>query len=193
MSDPKNQTDNVLPENSAPAPEAARSLDELLAEAQAKLNEQRDAWLRALADADNARKRAQADIATARKYAAERIVEELLPVMDSLDAALGAADASPDALRAGVELTQRQLQNAFERAGVAEVNPAPGQRFDPHRHQAMAAIEADQEPNTVLAVMQKGYTLHDRVVRPALVTVAKARAVENGAGNPISDSNLESN
>ena len=193
MSDPKNQTDNVLPENSAPAPEAARSLDELLAEAQAKLNEQRDAWLRALADADNARKRAQADIATARKYAAERIVEELLPVMDSLDAALGAADASPDALRAGVELTQRQLQNAFERAGVAEVNPAPGQRFDPHRHQAMAALEADQEPNTVLAVMQKGYTLHDRVVRPALVTVAKARAVENGAGNPISDSNLESN
>ncbi len=193
MSDPKNQTDNVLPENSAPAPEAARSLDELLAEAQAKLNEQRDAWLRALADAENARKRAQADIATARKYAAERIVEELLPVMDSLDAALGAADASPDALRAGVELTQRQLQNAFERAGVAEVNPAPGQRFDPHRHQAMAAIEADQEPNTVLAVMQKGYTLHDRVVRPALVTVAKARAVENGAGNPISDSNLESN
>ena len=193
MSDPKNQTDNVLPENSAPAPEAARSLDELLAEAQAKLNEQRDAWLRALADAENARKRAQADIATARKYAAERIVEELLPVMDSLDAALGAADASPDALRAGVELTQRQLQNAFERAGVAEVNPAPGQRFDPHRHQAMAALEADQEPNTVLAVMQKGYTLHDRVVRPALVTVAKARAVENGAGNPISDSNLESN
>lgn len=197
MTDPKSQPAKVLPENSPPGPEAARSLDELLAEAQSKLDEQRDAWLRALADAENARKRAQADIAQARKYAAERIVEDLLPVMDSLEAALGAAGASPDALRAGVELTHRQLRQAFERAGVAEVNPAPGQRFDPHRHQAMAAVEADQEPNTVLAVMQKGYTLHDRVVRPALVTVAKARpensAVENGAGNPISNSNLESN
>lgn len=197
MTDPKSQPAKVLPENSPPGPEAARSLDELLAEAQSKLDEQRDAWLRALADAENARKRAQADIAQARKYAAERIVEDLLPVMDSLEAALGAAGASPDALRAGVELTHRQLRQAFERAGVAEVNPAPGQRFDPHRHQAMAAVEADQEPNTVLAVMQKGYTLHDRVVRPALVTVAKTRpeksAVENGAGNPISNSNLESN
>jgi molecular chaperone GrpE len=193
MSDPKNQPDKELPENSSPGAEAARSLDELLAEAQAKLDEQHDAWLRALADTENSRKRAQADIAQARKYAAERIVEELLPVMDSLEAALGAAGTSPDALRAGVELTQRQLRQAFERAGVAEVNPGAGQRFDPHRHQAMAAVEADQEPNTVLAVMQKGYTLHDRVVRPALVTVAKARAVENGAGNPISDSNLESN
>jgi molecular chaperone GrpE len=193
MSDPKSQPNKELPDSSSPGAQAARSLDELLAEAQAKLDEQRDAWLRALADAENARKRAQADIAQARKYAAERIVEELLPVMDSLEAALGAAGASPDALRAGVELTQRQLRQAFERAGVAEVDPAAGQRFDPHRHQAMAAVEADQEPNTVLAVMQKGYTLHDRVVRPALVTVAKARAVENGAGNPISDSSLESN
>ena len=191
MSDPKSQPNKDLPDSSSPGAQASPSLDELLAEAQAKLDEQRDAWLRALADAENARKRAQADIAQARKYAAERIVEELLPVMDSLEAALGAAGASPDALRAGVELTQRQLRQAIERAGVAEVNPGAGQRFDPHRHQAMAAVEADQEPNTVLEVMQKGYTLHDRVVRPALVTVAKA--VENGRGNPISDSNLESN
>jgi molecular chaperone GrpE len=189
MSDPDTQSQVVPPAQ----PEEARSLDELLAEAQTKLEEQRGAWLRALADAENARKRAQADIAQARKYAAERIVEDLLQVMDGLEAALGAAGASPDALRTGVELTQRQLRNAFERAGVAEVNPAPGQRFDPHRHQAMAAVESDQEPNTVVAVLQKGYTLHDRVVRPALVSVAKAKAVENGAGNPISDSNLASN
>ncbi len=189
MSDPKPQSDVVPPSE----PQEARSLDDLLAEAQSKLDEQRDAWLRALADAENARKRAQSDIAQARKYAAERIVEELLPVMDSLEAALGAAGASPGALRAGVELTQRQLRNAFERSGVTEVNPANGQRFDPHRHQAMAAVEADQEPNTVVAVLQKGYTLHDRVVRPALVSVAKAKAVENAPGNPISDSNLESN
>jgi len=187
MSDPKAQSDVVPPGE----PQEARSVDELLAEATSKLDEQRDAWLRALADAENARKRAQADIAQTRKYAAERIVEDLLPVADSLEAALGAAGAAPEALLAGVELTLKLMRNAFERAGVAEVNPAAGQRFDPHRHQAMSAVESDQEPNTVLAVMQKGYTLHDRVVRPALVTVAKA--VENAPGNPICDSNLESN
>jgi molecular chaperone GrpE len=191
MSDPTPQTEKDG--SSDAAPDAERSLDELLADAQAKLDEQREAWLRALADAENARKRAQADIAQARKYAAERIVEDLLPVMDSLEAALAAAGTAPGPLREGVELTLRQMRSAFERAGVAEVNPGAGQRFDPHRHQAMAAVEAAQEPNTVLAVLQKGYTLHERVVRPALVTVAKARAVENGAGNPISDSNLESN
>lgn len=184
MSDPKPQPDKVPEE---------RSLEELLAEAQGKLEEQREAWLRALADAENARKRALADIAQARKYAAERMVEDLVPVMDSLEAALGAGGADPQALRAGVELTRKQLQSAFERAGVAEVNPEPGQRFDPHRHQAMSTAESDQEPNTVLSVLQKGYTLHDRIVRPALVTVARAKAVENGAANPISDSSLESN
>ena len=193
MSDPKSQPDKVMPVEVPPSPEPVRSPEELLAEAHAKLDAQRDAWLRALADAENARKRAQSDIAMARKYAAERIVEDLLPVMDGLEATLGAGGASPDALRAGVVLTQKQLRNAFERAGVAEVNPDPGQRFDPHRHQAMAAVESDQEPNSVLAVMQKGYSLQDRVVRPALVTVAKARAVENGAGIPISDNNLDSN
>jgi molecular chaperone GrpE len=200
MSDPKWQADKVSAEgDEVPAPTAAadaqapRSPEELLAQTQSKLEEQREAWLRALADADNARKRAQADIAQARKYASERMVEDLVPVMDSLDAALGSGGAEPEALRAGVELTRKQLQSAFERAGVAEVNPAPGQRFDPHRHQAMATAESEQEPNTVVAVLQKGYTLHDRVVRPALVTVAKAKAVENDAGNPISDSNLESN
>jgi len=191
MSDPKPQAEEVAPGDAAP--EADRSLDALLADAQAKLEEQRGAWLRALADAENARKRAQADIAQARKYAAERVVEDLLPVMDSLEAALASPDSGPAALRAGVELTLRQLRGAFERAGVMVVNPEAGQRFDPHRHQAMAAVEADQEPNSVLAVLQKGYTLHERVVRPALVSVAKAREVENGAGNPISDSNLESN
>ncbi len=193
MSDPKPQPDKVPGESSAPESPEGRPLEARLAEAQGKLEEQREAWLRALADAENARKRAQADIAQARKYAAERVVEDLVPVMDSLEAALGTADADAQALRAGVELTRKQLQGAFERAGVAEVSPEPGQKFDPHRHQAMSTAESDQEPNTVLAVLQKGYTLNDRIIRPALVTVAKARAVENGAGNPISDSNLESN
>ena len=193
MSDPKPQPDKVPVEISADGAPAGRPLDQVLAETRAKLDEQREAWLRALADAENARKRAQSDIAQARKYAAERTVEDLVPVMDSLEAALGAGGADLEALRAGVELTRKQLQSAFERAGVAEVSPEPGQKFDPHRHQAMSTAESEQEPNTVLAVLQKGYTLHDRIVRPALVTVARAKAVENGPGNPISDSNLEPN
>lgn len=193
MSDPKPQADKVPQEGPADEAQQGRPLEELLSEAQAKLAEQREAWLRALADAENARKRAQGEIAQARKYAAERMVEDLVPVMDSLEAALSAGAADSEALRAGVELTRKQLRSAFERAGVAEVSPEPGQRFDPHRHQAMATAESDQDPNTVLDVLQKGYTLHERIVRPALVTVARAKAVENGAGNPISDSNLESN
>jgi molecular chaperone GrpE len=193
MSDPKPQADKVPQEGPVDEEQQGRPLEELLSQAQGKLAEQREAWLRALADAENARKRAQSEIAQARKYAAERMVEDLVPVMDSLEAALSAGAADSEALRAGVELTRKQLRSAFERAGVAEVSPEPGQRFDPHRHQAMATAESDQDPNTVLDVLQKGYTLHDRIVRPALVTVARAKAVENGAGNPISDSNLESN
>lgn len=173
-----------MPESS-PQPEEGKSLDQLLAEAQAKIEEQRDAWMRALAEAENARKRAQADISQARKYAAERIVEDLLPVMDSLEAALQSKDVS------GVELTLRQLKSAFDRANLGEICPAPGERFDPHRHQAMAAVESDAEPNTVVALMQKGYRLHDRTIRPALVTVAKP--VEKAPETPISDSNLQSN
>ena len=168
-----------------PQPEAAspeeKSLDQLLADAQAKIEEQRNAWLRALADAENARKRAQADIAQARKFAVERVVEDLLPVIDSLEATLTASSSGSDPLRNGVELTLKMLRTALERAGVAEVAPVPGERFDPHRHQAMAAVESDAEPNTVVNVMQKGYLLHDRVVRAALVTVAKAKPANDPA------------
>ena len=160
-----------------------KSLEELLAEAQARIEQQREAMLRAVADADNARKRAQAEAATAQKYALERFAEALLPVVDSLQAALESGDTS------GVELTLKQLQAALEKSNIREINPAPGERFDPHRHQAMAAVEADSDPNTVVSVMQKGYSLHDRVLRPALVTVAKA--LENGAGNPICDTDLD--
>ncbi len=176
MSEPTPQ-----PENDAgqPAPEP-KSLEELLADAQARVLEQRDAWLRALADAENARKRAQTDIASAHKFGVERIAELLVPVMDSLEAALAAPEAGgtadPDTLRSGVELTLKQLKSAFEKAAVTEMNPAPGEKFDPHHHQAMTAVESDAEPNTVVSVMQKGYRLHDRVIRPALVLVAKARS-----------------
>ena len=179
---------NPTPEALQPTP--PRSLEELLAEAQAKIEEHRNAHLRALADADNARKRAQADIAAAGKYAVERIVADLVPVVDSLEAAL-AVQADEGPLRSGVELTLKQLRGALEKAKVSEINPAPGTKFDPNRHQAMAAVPSEAEPNTVIAIMQKGYLLHDRVVRPALVTVAKA--IENREINPISDAGLASN
>jgi molecular chaperone GrpE len=168
------------PEQAAPANEAAagaeKSLDQLLAEAQAKIDEQREAWLRALAESENTRKRAQGEIAAAHKFAIERFAEGLLPVADSLEAALAQESADAAALRSGVELTLKQLRGALERARVAEISPAAGERFDPHRHQAMTAVESDAEPNSIVAVIQKGYALHERVIRPALVTVAKARA-----------------
>lgn len=169
MSEPVTQTE---PETVQPP----KSPEELLAEAETRLQEQKDAWLRALADAENARKRAQADIANAHKYGVERIAEALVPVMDSLQAALADESADPVTLRSGVELTAKQLSAAFEKAGLAGIDPAPGEKFDPHYHQAMAAIEADAAPNTVVQVMQKGYRLHDRLIRPALVTVAKSRS-----------------
>jgi molecular chaperone GrpE len=177
---------NAEGEKSAQTAEGEKSLETLLAEAQAKIEQQRDTMLRAVADAENARKRAQAEAATAQKYALERFAEGLLPVVDSLEAALKSGDTS------GVELTLKQLQGALEKSGVREIDPAPGERFDPHRHQAMAAVEvnaAQSEPNTIVSVMQKGYGLHDRVLRPALVTVAKA--VEKDGGNPISDTDLD--
>jgi molecular chaperone GrpE len=180
------------PQSQDPIAADEKSLDQLLADAQARIEEQKDAWLRAMADAENARKRAQADVQAAHKFAVERIAESLLPVIDSLEAALAAAADSSQTLRDGLELTLRQLQAAFQKAGLKAVEPAPGERFDPHQHQAMAAVDApDAEPNSIVAVMLKGYRLHDRVLRPALVTVAKA--LENKDGNPIFPSNLNTN
>ncbi|MDW8468347.1 MAG: nucleotide exchange factor GrpE [Burkholderiales bacterium] len=187
MSEP----DNREPQNAAPAegpaaPEAgaeAKSLETLLAEAQARFDAQREQLLRALADADNARKRAQAEVAAAQKYAIERFAQSLLPVCDSLEAALAAPGEAAEALKSGVELTLKQLRSALEKAGVHEIAAAPGARFDPNVHQAMAAVEAEAEPNSIVAVMVKGYRLHDRVLRPALVTVAKA--VEKPQETPI--------
>jgi molecular chaperone GrpE len=168
-------------------PQNQKSLEELLADAHARIEQQRDTMMRAVADAENARKRAQAEAASAQKYALERFAEGLLPVVDSLEAARQSSDLS------GVELTLKQLSAALEKASIREIDPKPGERFDPHRHQAMAAVEAPpgemQEPNSIVSVMQKGYRLHDRVLRPALVTVAKA--VEKPAENPISDTDLD--
>ena len=158
----------------APEPATPEALLQRLREAELAVDEHKDAWLRAKAESDNIRKRAQADLAAAHKYAIERFATELLTVKDSLEAAVAASAAAPEALRNGVELTLKQLAAAFERFQIAEINPA-GQKFNPHEHQAMTAVEAEAEPNTVLQVLQKGYRLHDRVIRPALVAVSKAK------------------
>jgi len=165
------------PAAEAPAAEAAESIPSLadqLKAAELKAAEHHDAWLRAKAETENIRRRAQEDIAKAGKFATERFAGELLAVKDSLEAALTSDSQDPAALRGGVEVTLKQLVAAFEKSGLAEINPLE-QKFDPHRHQAISQIEADGEANRVLQVLQKGYALHDRIIRPALVVVSKAK------------------
>ncbi len=157
-----------------PGTESIPSPEERLRQAELRAQEHHDAWLRAKAEADNIRKRAQVDIANAHKYATENFASDLLPVKDSLEATLAADNATLEALKSGVELTLKQLSTVFEKANLKEINPA-GDKFDPHRHQAISMLPSDKEPNTVINVLQKGYLLHDRVVRPALVTVASAK------------------
>jgi len=162
------------PETAAPAPEIMPSTEELLRKAELDALEHHDAWLRAKAETENVRKRAITDVANAHKYAVDGFATELLAVKDSLEAALAVETATVENLKSGAELTLKQLSAAFEKFKLAELSPV-GQKFDPHRHQAISMVEADAEPNTVVQVLQKGYVLHDRVVRPALVTVSKAR------------------
>jgi molecular chaperone GrpE len=131
-----------------------------------------DALLRAKAEAENTRRRAEEEIAKTRKFAVEGFAESLLPVKDSLESAIAIPAATPEQLLEGVHATLRQLSAALERNKVVEINPAPAARFDPHQHQAISVVPAQQEPNTVVAVLQKGYLIADRVLRPALVTVS---------------------
>ncbi len=160
--------------NAAPAQEqaAAMNAETRLAELEAKHAEVSDAFLRAKAEAENTRRRAEDEISKARKYAVESFAESLLPVKDSLEAAIAIQSATPEQLLEGVHATLRQLAAALERNKVVEINPAAGARFDPHSHQAISVVAAPQEPNTVVMVLQKGYSIVDRVLRPALVTVA---------------------
>ena len=171
--------DQLKPQENAEAPaiEAAlayQSNEDRIIELEAQLAEARESFLRAKAETDNTRRRAQTDIANTHKYAAENFAESLVPVKDSLEAALNDQTASPETLKNGVELTLKQLVAAFERAKITELNTV-GAKFDPHMHQAISMVEAEIEPNHVVAVLQKGYQIHDRVLRPALVTVARAR------------------
>ena len=156
----------------------AQSLDPLqqlqadLAAAQAQLAEQKDQVLRAHAEMENVRRRAQEEVSKARKFGIESFAEGLVPVKDSLEAALAQTEQSAQDMRAGIEMTLKQLVTAFERNHLKEIAPAAGTKFDPHQHQAIATIPAEQEPNTVVQTLQKGYLIAERVLRPALVTVS---------------------
>jgi molecular chaperone GrpE len=143
-----------------------------LAVLQAKSAELADQYLRAKADAENARRRAEDEITKARKFAVESFAESLLPVADSLEAGLAIKDATAAQINEGAQATLRQLIAALERNKVIAINPEAGAKFDPHHHQAISVVPAEQEANTVVTVLQKGYLIADRVLRPALVTVA---------------------
>nr|AAP51102.1 putative HSP24 [uncultured bacterium] len=177
MSDTPANADNLDPvEPPVTIEPLEASLEQQLAELSAKHTEVSDAYLRAKAEAENTRRRADEEISKARKFAVESFADSLLPVKDSLEAALAAQLAKPDTpvetVLEGVQATLRQLGAALERNKVLEINPAAGTKFDPHQHQAISMVPADQEANTVVGVLQKGYLINDRVLRPALVTVA---------------------
>ena len=175
MSENNTPIDPGTAEQAAPesqATEATQDLAAQLAELQAKNAELADLYLRAQADVQNARRRADEEVAKSRKFAVEGFAESLLPVIDSLEAGLAIPNASIEQIREGSEATLRQLKSALERNKVLEVAPAAGTKFDPAQHQAISMVPADQEANTVVSVLQKGYLIFDRVLRPALVTVA---------------------
>lgn len=170
--------DPLPPESTTPPPDAPATTSTpdgdggRLAELEAKHAELSDSFLRAKAEAENTRRRAEEEISKARKFAVESFAESLLPVRDSLEAATAIPDGTKEQLLAGVHATLRLLAQSLERNRVVEINPPVGTRFDPHQHQAISMVPAEQEANTIVAVLQKGYLIAERVLRPALVTVA---------------------
>lgn len=185
MEKPEQEQNAGLPGHSAPgaAPafpsDASPAPEQRLAELEARHAEVSDAYLRAKAEAENTRRRAEEEISKARKFAVESFAESLLPIKDSLEAALAVENATNEQLREGTHATLRQLAAALERNKVVEIAPPAGTKFDPHQHQAITMVPlaegSEQEPGTVVAVLQKGYLIAERVLRPALVTVAAPR------------------
>jgi len=165
-------TDAMMAAMAAAEPDALAKVQAELATLQAKSADLADQYLRAKADAENARRRAEEEISKARKFGVESFAESLLPVADSLEAGLVIKDATPEQIREGAQATLRQLLAALERNKVLAIAPAPGSKFDPHQHQAISVVPSDLDANTVVSVLQKGYLIADRVLRPALVTVS---------------------
>lgn len=180
----ENQNPSTEQENTAADPQAQASVDtapteaevktpeQEIAELNQKLTEMQDNYLRAKAEGENIRRRAAEDVAKAHKFAIESFAEHLVPVTDSLYAALNAEAVDAKAFKEGLEITLKQLLSAFEKGRMSEINPAVGDKFDPHHHQAIASVPSDQEANTVVSVLQRGYSIADRILRPALVTVS---------------------
>ncbi|HTN94107.1 MAG TPA: nucleotide exchange factor GrpE [Gallionella sp.] len=158
----------------ADAPEVMPSMEEMLKAAERKAQEHYDAWMYAKAEGENIRRRAIEDVSKAHKFAVERFSNDLLAVKDSLEAGLAVETATVESFKSGMELTLKQLAGVFEKFNISEINPV-GEKFDAHKHQAIGMVDSDQPANTVVSVMQKGYTLNDRVLRPAMVMVAKAK------------------
>lgn len=156
-------------------PDQQPSLEEQLAATEARLAETHDAFMRAKADCENLRRRAQEDVAKAHKFAVESFAEAMVPVKDSLEMALKVEAPTLESLKEGVEMTLKQLNSAFEKNRLLEIMPAQGEKLDPNKHQAVAVVPADQEANTVVTVLQKGYMIADRLLRPAIVTAAQAK------------------
>jgi molecular chaperone GrpE len=152
------------------------TVEQKLATAESRATEMQDAYLRAKAEAENVRRRAQEDVAKAHKFAIENFAEALVPVKDSLEMALKLDTPSVDSLKEGVEMTLKQLVAAFERNRLFEIDPSPGEKLDPMKHQAISMVPAEQEANTIVSVLQKGYLIADRLLRPALVTVAQEKS-----------------
>ena len=150
------------------------NLADQLQMAELKAQEHYDAWMYAKAEGENIRRRAIEDVSKAQKFAVERFSNEMLAVMDSLQAALAVENTTVESFKSGMELTLKQLTSVFEKFHITEINPV-GEKLDPHKHQAISMIDSDQPANTVVSVMQKGYALNDRILRPALVLVAKAK------------------
>ena len=154
---------------------AEPGLEAQLAAAEARVAELQDAFMRARAEGDNIRRRAQEDVAKAHKFAIESFAEAMVPVRDSLEMALKVEAPTMESLKEGVEMTLKQLTAAFEKNRLVEVMPAPGEKLDPMKHQAVAVVPSEQEANTVVNVLQKGYMIADRLLRPAIVTAAQAK------------------
>lgn len=167
--------DNPTPDTAADPTAEELNPEIKIAELEGRLAEMSDAYLRAKAEVENTRRRADDEVAKARKFAVEAFAEAMLPVMDSLEGAIATPDAAVEVVLEGVHATRRQLSSALERNKVVEINPAPGAKFDPHQHQAISMVPAEAEANTVVTVLQKGFLINDRVLRPALVTVAAPR------------------
>jgi molecular chaperone GrpE len=168
------QNDTPQTEQPVAPAETMPSMEEMLQAAELKAQEHYDAWMYAKAEGENIRRRAAEDVSKAQKFAVERFSNEMLAVMDSLQAGMSVQTENIESFKSGMELTMKQLSSVFDKFNIKEINPV-GEKLDPHKHQAIGMIESEQEANTVVSVMQKGYSLNDRVMRPALVMVSKGK------------------